>query len=573
MVDSIPNFDKSKSILESSNPKFDIYVALRQQGLKYPKKLIIGHLNINSIRNKFIFLQDIVKSNLDIFLISETKIDSSFPNKQFQIECYKLFRLDRNSNGGGLLLYVNEDIPGKLITNFNFPKDIEILCFEFTIRNKKWLLIGIYKPPIKPNLTFIEQLSKSLDFYSATYENIIVIGDFNMTLDENIMKEFCSTFDFKSLIKEPTCFQSTKPKCIDLILTNRSNSFMSNSVIETGLSDHHKLTSTVLRTQYVKGNPKTIFYRDYKLFDSGKFQEKINIDITNKNPQEYDSLHSIFLENLNKYAPVKKKKVRYNNSPFMTKDLRKAIMNISRFKNKFCKNKSPENWELFRRQRNYCVKLLRKTKMEYFKTLDSKNLSDSRKFWKSVKPLFSDKGLNSGKIILNENNELQTNESIIAETMNNYFVNITSTLNLKPDIIQGFDIEDNLETYFDHKSIKKIKNALSREESIFNFVPVDIEDIRSEILSLSSKKSTQITDIPVPILKDNLDIYITKLTEIINDSLKRGIFPNQLKFAEVCPIYKKNDFLDKENYRPISILPQMPKVFERLHLRTLFVAS
>ena len=77
---------------------------------------------------------------------------------------------------------------------------------------------------------------------------------------------------------------------------------MSNSVIETGLSDHHKLTSTVLRTQYVKGNPKTIFYRDYKLFDSGKFQEKINIDITNKNPQEYDSLHSIFLENLNKYA-------------------------------------------------------------------------------------------------------------------------------------------------------------------------------------------------------------------------------------------------------------------------------
>jgi len=72
--------------------------------------------------------------------------------------------------------------------------------------------------------------------------------------------------------------------------------------------------------------------------------------------------------------------------------------------------------------------------MEYLKTLDSKNLSDSRKFWKSVKPLFSDKGLNSGKIMLNENNELQTNESIIAETMNSYFVNITSTLDLKPDI-------------------------------------------------------------------------------------------------------------------------------------------
>ena len=84
--------------------------------LKNPNRLIFGHLNINSVRNKFDLLGDIIKNNVDILMISETKLDSSFPNGQFQIHGYsEPYRFDRNANGGGILVFIREDIPSKLV--------------------------------------------------------------------------------------------------------------------------------------------------------------------------------------------------------------------------------------------------------------------------------------------------------------------------------------------------------------------------------------------------------------------------------------------------------------------------
>ena len=94
-----------------------------------------------------------------------------------------------------------------------------------------------------------------------------------------------------------------------------------------------------------------------------------------------------------------KKIARFNNSPFMTKTLRKAIMHRSRLKNIYIRKRNDKNWEN-NKQRNFFVDLLRKTKTEYFKNLNVKDLSDNRKFWKTIKPYFSNKGLNSIKLLL-----------------------------------------------------------------------------------------------------------------------------------------------------------------------------
>ena len=88
---------------------------LSKRRLTYPKNLIIGHLNINSVRNKFSSLQQTVLSKTDIVLLSETKIDDSFPDSQFFAEGFKIYRKDRTKTGGGLLLYVNENLRGKII--------------------------------------------------------------------------------------------------------------------------------------------------------------------------------------------------------------------------------------------------------------------------------------------------------------------------------------------------------------------------------------------------------------------------------------------------------------------------
>ena len=105
---------------ESFDTLNDDLVRLSKQRLKYPKNLTIGHLNINSVRNKFSNLHQTVLNKTDILLLSEPKIDNSFPNSQFFGEGFKMYRKDRTKTGGGLLLYINENLPGKIINSYKF---------------------------------------------------------------------------------------------------------------------------------------------------------------------------------------------------------------------------------------------------------------------------------------------------------------------------------------------------------------------------------------------------------------------------------------------------------------------
>ena len=102
--------------------------------LKNPNRLICAHLNINSVRNKFDLLSDIIKNNIDILMISETKLDSSFPNAQFRNGYSEPYRLDRNGNGAGILAFIREDIPTKLIDS---QMKIEWFFVELNLRRKK----------------------------------------------------------------------------------------------------------------------------------------------------------------------------------------------------------------------------------------------------------------------------------------------------------------------------------------------------------------------------------------------------------------------------------------------------
>ena len=121
----------------------------------------------------------------------------------------------------------------------------------------------------------------------------------------------------------------------------------------------------------------------------------------------------------------------------MTKALRKAIMVRSKLKNKYNKNRTGKNWKSYKKQRNLCVSLLRKTKKDYFNDLNIKNITDSKAFWKTIKLYFSNKSLNSSSLILSQKNKVVINDQDIANIMKNYFTGITNHLNLKPDQIDG----------------------------------------------------------------------------------------------------------------------------------------
>ena len=147
--------------------------------------------------------------------------------------------------------------------------------------------------------------------------------------------------------------------------------------------------------------------------------------------------------------------------------------------------------------------------------------------------------------------------------MNNCFTGTTNHLYLKPaQINHSENLTNIIENFKNHESIQRIKLANFHHRQTFNFRYVSVKEVKKELMNLSSKKVPRKGDIPAKILKDSLSVYTKELTTIINNCLKDGLFPNELKLADVSPVFKKDDDLNKENYRPASILSHMSKVSE-----------
>ena len=168
-------------------------------------------------------------------MMSETKIDDSFPLGNFLIGGFsKPYRLDRDSLDVGILLYVREDIPTNLFEVETKP--IEGFYVEIDLRNDKWLVNCSYNPHRNMIGNHLRALSEKLDIYAASYDNFIILGDFNIEVEEQQIKDFCDNYSLKSLIRQPTCKKNpSNPTCINLILTNAPQKFQSTCVLETGL--------------------------------------------------------------------------------------------------------------------------------------------------------------------------------------------------------------------------------------------------------------------------------------------------------------------------------------------------
>ena len=251
------------------------------------------------------------------------------------------------------------------------------------------------------------------------------------------MKSFCENYGLKNLITQPTCYKNpSNPACLDLILTNVPRSFQSTCVVETGRpSDFHLMTLTVMTESFKKYQPKTINYRSYKNFSNEKYRETLINNLSKENfinngDSSQRFCHIISLDVSNKHAPRKKKHARGNQMPFFNKELSKEIMTRTKLRNIFLQNGSEENRIRHTKQRNYCVFLLRKTRKRYYENLNEKSFVDNKLFWKTVKPLLSDKVAGKDKIHLIENNEVVKTDLETAEVLNNFFPNIVQNLDI-----------------------------------------------------------------------------------------------------------------------------------------------
>ena len=150
-------------------------------------------------------------------------------------------RKDRGCHGGGWLEFVRKGFICKRQTHLG-PNNLECICSELTISNTKWICFSIYRPPNSQNLVhFFNELSDLLSRANESYENFIVMGDFNIDIgisnsDHDKLEQFCNLFSLKSSIKKETCITKTYKSTIDLILTNKPLYFQRSSAIESGLT-------------------------------------------------------------------------------------------------------------------------------------------------------------------------------------------------------------------------------------------------------------------------------------------------------------------------------------------------
>ena len=547
---------------------------------KFLKNALLGYLNINHLKNKIVDLRPIVQDLDFTFLaIAETKLNDTLKSAQFRIDdyyCPEEFRRDRTYNtGGGLLLYIRKGIPCKRIRKLETDK-IETVVVEVSIGKQKWGVISIYRNEDVTVDIFLNELSKSVDSLLTTHANIIIMGDINinsLVKDSRGFKNlqtFCDTYDLTNLVKIATCFQADTPTSLDLILTNKSKSFIKTQSVTTGLSDHHSMVTTMFRSHVTRLSPIEIKYRSFRNFDENSFLSELqsSLDILDySNGEAFTTFFECFENVADKHAPLKTVKLRGNNAPFITPQFRKEIRYRSKLRNIARRMKTPENIRAYHKQRNKCTKMKRENIATYFKKASREGGS---KLYQAIKPFVTNKGTHGNEeYILEENGQLVKDPQQVATIFNEYYTNIVEISTGNPPV--NIPLSDNndiiadiLSYYSNHSSVKAIKAKHAGKS--FNIPPATEESIEEIIDKLNPKKATGIDNCPAKLVKLSKDVIKKPLTKVINLSIESSKFPKLMKYGKILPKYKNppdGSRLYKTDHRPITVLTIFSKIEER----------
>ena len=532
------------------------------KGLCSQKGLKICHQNIRGLQGKFDEVSQILNNNkIEIFFLSELFLNNI--NSKFIIPGYEFLRKDRKTgSGGGVGIFIRTELNYKRRRDLE-EDDIESIFIEIFPKNSKSFVVGtIYRPPdsskhLSKNFdTVLSNLLKDMD---STRKEIIILGDINVdylkTTHQSIKDAFILN-GFSQLINAPTRVTETTATLIDVIQTNCKNNISYSTVIPAGLSDHD-LIGCVRKMNNVKYQPITIHCRDYKNYNV----DAVNNELLNK---DWNLLYqmtspvgalsyftSILKETLDKHATFITKQIKGKPSPWMTKELTREMNIRDQLLRKARKTNKTYDWDVYKRKRNFVKNQVQRLKRNHFKTQLEENATKPDRFWKIVNDIYSTKSK--------------------SETTSNRFTFENETVTSKQEIANGFckffsTIANKLKSKaFPFKNLVwgNKKAEVYFEKHQFQFKEVTGCDILKRLKGLKRKCAVGLDEISASFLKDTAFVIAKPLAHVINLSLKHGIFPAHLSKAKVTPIFKSGNKESFDNYRPISVLSAISKIFEK----------
>ena len=319
------------------------------------------------------------------------------------------------------------------------------------------------------------------------------------------------------------------------VTPEKANSDVYSNLENIRKNNPKKIIIAVMKISFPKMKPSVIRYRKYKIFNNDAFVNTLRQELTKQEKvldhKGLDASSEICTDVLDKHSPQRKQYLRPNHKPFMNNEISKGIMTRTRLQNRFLKNRSIRNRDLFRKQRNLCVSVLRESKKDYFSNLNVKQITDNKHFWKTVKRFLSNKVQSSEKINLtDENNSLVTVCGKVATEPNSFFSSVVKNLNIPS--YEGCDpLSDNifhptLKAIVKWRNHPSILTITSRDANTpkysFNFVSK--EHVLEEIQMMDSSKAIQESDIPVNLIKEDSDLFAEIICKYFNESLEKVSF-------------------------------------------------
>ena len=307
----------------------------------------------------------------------------------------------------------------------------------------------------------------------------------------------------------------------------------------------------------VKYQPRTIKCRNYKNYDV----DAINNDLLKKDwnrvyrttsaSKALNYFLSVLKETLDEYAPFIVKQIKGKPSPWITKNLSKEMNNRDQLLRKARRTNKAVDWDTFKRKRNFVKNEVQRLKRNYYKSKLKENATKPEKFWKVINEIYSTKS-NREDVpkSFNVDGKLIYESEGIANGFCKFFSTIAKKLKVK--------------TFPLTNMVWKSKNSsVYFEKHQFSFKDVNDVEVLKYLRKLKRNSAVGLDQIPSSFLKDTAFVIAKPLTHIINCSLRNGEFPNTLARAKVTPIFKSGSKQLFDNYRPISVLPAISKIFEK----------
>ena len=505
------------------------------------------------------FLLDVVKLDVDVdvLVLSETWFSSVAFHAIEGYNDYHAYRQDRT--GGGISIYVKNKYKSSLIPHMTFVTPTA----EFSVVNvalpssENVNIVGFYRPPSNTDIEgfcnlfrdrILSQFSPSQWLLTGGDANIDLSTDNRMT---NYYINMLHSYSLLPYITIPTRVTSSSSTVIDHMWSNILSDVMSG-VIETDITDHFTVFMCISGKKS-EGNLVRRQFRDCSVRNIEKLQRDLSLKLNNFHM--YNNINvtlrtkifcEIFQSSYNMACPVRTKYISRStlSKPWFDEDLKK-LCNIKHRMFKQYKN-GLIDFSVYNEFKNKFTSIVRRTKKNYYNDLFDKCKSDIKSTWKNINKVLGNKRKVAVNKLIKDDVSIE-DSSDISKMFNKYFTSVAGELRRQ--------IPDSNLNYIDYMG--------SRSLVEMDFVCTDCAEVESVISNLANK-SSRINTLPVLIYKSVKNIISPYIADLFNSSVLEGLCPQNIKIAEVIPIHKAGASTEVANYRPISLLPILSKIFERL---------